>query len=98
MKKFLFLLFLMTTAACTAQDSLYKPAPDSQHKNGIPKGQIKRTFQERVSFVYRACSFPYGCLIMTGTGIVPGSDFTLQSADEISISIDPIGTLTNTVK
>jgi 2-dehydro-3-deoxy-D-arabinonate dehydratase len=60
--------------------------------------QMKRTVEELVSFVYRESSFPHGCLIMTGTGIVPGSDFTLQSADEISISIDGIGTLVNTVK
>lgn len=60
--------------------------------------QMKRTAEELVSFVYRECSFPHGCLIMTGTGIVPGSDFTLQSGDEISISIDHIGTLTNTVQ
>jgi 2-dehydro-3-deoxy-D-arabinonate dehydratase len=37
-------------------------------------------------------------LIMTGTGIVPGSDFTLKSGDEINISIDNIGTLSNTVQ
>jgi 2-dehydro-3-deoxy-D-arabinonate dehydratase len=34
---------------------------------------------------------------MTGTGIVPAHDFTLQSGDQINITIDPIGTLTNTV-
>lgn len=60
--------------------------------------QLKRTPEELVSFVYRECSFPYGCLIMTGTGIVPGNDFTLQSGDEIAITIDPIGTLINTVQ
>jgi 2-dehydro-3-deoxy-D-arabinonate dehydratase len=35
---------------------------------------------------------------MTGTGIVPGNDFTLKSGDEIKISIDNIGTLINTVR
>jgi 2-dehydro-3-deoxy-D-arabinonate dehydratase len=35
---------------------------------------------------------------MTGTGIVPGADFTLLSGDEIKISIDHIGTLINTVR
>jgi 2-dehydro-3-deoxy-D-arabinonate dehydratase len=63
----------------------------------IAISQMKRTVQELVSFVYRECSFPHGCLIMTGTGIVPGSDFTLQSRDEIKISIDKIGTLINRV-
>ncbi len=60
--------------------------------------QMKRTPEELVSFVYRECSFPHGCLIMTGTGIVPGSDFTLKSGDEIKISIDNIGTLVNAVR
>jgi 2-dehydro-3-deoxy-D-arabinonate dehydratase len=64
----------------------------------IAISQMKRTPQELVGFVFKECSFPHGCLIMTGTGIVPGSDFTLKSGDEISISIDGIGTLVNIVK
>jgi len=64
----------------------------------IAISQMKRTPQELVSFVFKECSFPAGCLIMTGTGIVPGSNFTLHSGDEISISIDGIGTLVNTVR
>ena len=59
--------------------------------------QMKRTPEELASFVFRECSFPQGCLIMTGTGIVPEHDFTLQSGDEIKISIDGIGTLVNEV-
>ena len=59
--------------------------------------QMKRTPEELVSFVYHECSFPYGCFIMTGTGIVPENDFTLKSGDEIKISIDGIGELVNVV-
>ncbi|OSZ77031.1 2-hydroxyhepta-2,4-diene-1,7-dioate isomerase [Chitinophagaceae bacterium IBVUCB2] len=59
--------------------------------------QMKRTPEELVSYVYRECSFPGGCLIMTGTGIVPPNDFTLKSGDEIRIRIDSIGELINTV-
>jgi 2-dehydro-3-deoxy-D-arabinonate dehydratase len=59
--------------------------------------QMRRKPDELVSFVYRECSFPYGCLIMTGTGIVPSNEFTLKSGDEIRITIDGIGTLINTV-
>jgi 2-dehydro-3-deoxy-D-arabinonate dehydratase len=59
--------------------------------------QMKRTPKELVSFVYREASFPYGALVMTGTGIVPGSDFTLKSGDVISITIEGIGTLVNAV-
>jgi len=67
-------------------------------EGSIAISQIKRTFEELVSFVYRESSFPHGCFIMTGTGIVPGSDFTLKSGDQIKISIDHIGELVNTVQ
>ncbi len=63
----------------------------------IALSQMKRTPQELVSYIYKECSFPHGCLIMTGTGIVPESNFTLQSGDEIIINIDGIGELKNTV-
>lgn len=66
-------------------------------KGTVTLAQMKRTPEELVSFVFRECSFPYGCLIMTGTGIVPEHDFTLKSGDEIKISIDGIGTLVNEV-
>jgi 2-dehydro-3-deoxy-D-arabinonate dehydratase len=59
--------------------------------------RIKRKFEELVAYLYRECSFPNGALLMTGTGIVPGSDFTLQSGDEIIITIACIGTLVNRV-
>ena len=59
--------------------------------------QMKRTVEELASYVYRECSFPFGCLIMTGTGIVPGNEFTLKQADEIRISIEGIGELVNYV-
>ncbi|PPK84804.1 2-dehydro-3-deoxy-D-arabinonate dehydratase [Neolewinella xylanilytica] len=61
-------------------------------------GQMKRKPEELVEYLFRECTFPYGCLLMTGTGIVPTADFTLQSGDEIRITIEPIGTLLNTVK
>lgn len=67
-------------------------------EGNVEINQMKRTTKELVSFVYRECSFPHGCLIMTGTGIVPGSDFTLHSGDEIKITIDHIGSLLNTVR
>ena len=67
-------------------------------EGNVALSQMKRTPEELVSFVYRECSFPNGCLIMTGTGIVPPNDFTLQQEDEIKITIDNIGTLINTVR
>jgi 2-dehydro-3-deoxy-D-arabinonate dehydratase len=46
-------------------------------------------------FLYRDNTFPTGALLMTGTGIVPGDEFTLQSGDIVAITIDGIGTLVN---
>ena len=66
-------------------------------EGNITISQMKRTPEELVSFVFRECSFPHGCLIMTGTGIVPEHDFTLQPGDEIKIAIDNIGELVNVV-
>jgi 2-dehydro-3-deoxy-D-arabinonate dehydratase len=59
--------------------------------------RIKRDLNELAEYLYRECSFPHGCFLMTGTGVVPPNEFTLQEADQISISIDNIGTLKNTV-
>ena len=64
----------------------------------VELNQLKRKPEELVSFLYRECSFPNGSLLMTGTGIVPTSDFTLLSGDEIIITIEPIGTLINIVE
>ena len=60
--------------------------------------KMKRKPKELVSFLYRECSFPYGSLLMTGTGVVPSSEFTLKSGDKINISIESIGTLINIVE
>ena len=59
--------------------------------------QMKRTPEELIGFLFRETSFSAGVFLMTGTGIVPGTDFTLRSGDQVSISIDGIGTLTNPV-
>ena len=60
--------------------------------------RMKRGHDELAGFLFRECSFPYGCFLMTGTGIVPPNEFTLLSGDEISIMIDHIGTLVNVVE
>lgn len=57
--------------------------------------QLKRTPVELAGFLFRDNTFPTGTFLMTGTGIVPGDEFTLQSGDIISITIDGIGTLVN---
>jgi 2-dehydro-3-deoxy-D-arabinonate dehydratase len=59
--------------------------------------QLKRSPEELASYLFRETSFPAGAILLTGTGIVPGSDFTLNSGDRIDITIEPIGTLSNSV-
>jgi 2-dehydro-3-deoxy-D-arabinonate dehydratase len=59
--------------------------------------QIKRELPSLVEFLFRENSFPAGCMLMTGTGVIPPDAFTLAHGDEIEITIDGIGALRNTV-
>ena len=60
--------------------------------------ELKREPQKLVEYLFRDNSFPNGCFLMTGTGIVPPNTFTLSSGDKIRITIEPIGTLENDVE
>ncbi|GAA4447171.1 fumarylacetoacetate hydrolase family protein [Nibrella saemangeumensis] len=59
--------------------------------------RMKRKHDELASFLFRELSFPHGCYLMTGTGIVPPDNFTLQPGDVVRITIDGVGALENTV-
>jgi 2-dehydro-3-deoxy-D-arabinonate dehydratase len=59
--------------------------------------ELKRNPQQLIEFLFRNQSFPRGVFLMTGTGIVPSDDFTLQNGDLIRIAIDGIGVLENHV-
>jgi 2-dehydro-3-deoxy-D-arabinonate dehydratase len=59
--------------------------------------ELKRPLEQLAEYLFSHLSFPHGAFLMTGTGIVPDDDFTLNSGDVVSISIDGIGTLTNHV-
>lgn len=59
--------------------------------------ELKREPATLVEYLFRDQSFPHGCFLLTGTGIVPPDSFTLQRSDEVRISIDSIGTLVNQV-
>jgi 2-dehydro-3-deoxy-D-arabinonate dehydratase len=60
-------------------------------------GQIKRPLASLADWLFRENSFPRGCYLMTGVGVVPPDTFTLQPGDEIRITIEPVGTLVNLV-
>jgi 2-dehydro-3-deoxy-D-arabinonate dehydratase len=59
--------------------------------------QMARTFEDLVDYLARDNTFPHGVFLLTGTGIVPADDFTLEPGDVIDITIDGIGTLSNPV-
>jgi len=63
----------------------------------IAISQMKRTHSELASWLFRELDFKYGVFLMTGTGIIPADEFTLQVGDVVNISIEGIGTLSNTV-
>ena len=58
---------------------------------------MRREIPELVEYLGRDQRFDAGCVLLTGTGIVPPSDFTLQEGDVVTIRIDGIGELTNPV-
>jgi 2-dehydro-3-deoxy-D-arabinonate dehydratase len=64
----------------------------------VHTSRIRRKINELVSYLGRSNEFPYGVVLLTGTGVVPPGDFTLAARDIIRITIDGIGTLENTVK
>lgn len=64
----------------------------------VTLADMKRDPATLVEYLFRDNSFPRGCFLLTGTGIVPPDTFTLHSKDEIRITIAPIGTLVNEVE
>jgi 2-dehydro-3-deoxy-D-arabinonate dehydratase len=58
---------------------------------------MKRDPKTLVEYLFRDNSFPNGCFLLTGTGVVPPDSFTLRPGDEVRIVIDGIGTLVNFV-
>jgi len=59
--------------------------------------RMKRTLPELAAWLTREDTFPHGCYLLTGTGIVPPDDFTLAPGDEIRIQIAGLGQLVNRV-
>jgi 2-dehydro-3-deoxy-D-arabinonate dehydratase len=59
--------------------------------------RMARTLDELVDWLGRENRFPDGVFLLTGTGIVPPDEFSLLPGDLVKITIDGIGTLTNSV-
>ncbi len=73
-------------------------AGDSVFSGATALSSMKRKPAELVEYLFRDNTFPQGCFLLTGTGIVPPDEFTLAHGDEISITIDGVGTLVNRVQ
>jgi 2-dehydro-3-deoxy-D-arabinonate dehydratase len=56
-------------------------------------GKMARRFEDLVAWLARDQSFPDGVILLTGTGIVPPDDFSLQPGDQVAMEVDGIGTL-----
>lgn len=78
------------------QMNIYR-AVQKMFDDGTPISRMKRTLTELAQWLYKETDFVNGCFLMTGTCVVPANDFTLQEGDIVNITIDGIGTLTNTV-
>lgn len=63
-----------------------------------PWSSMIRKLEDLKGYLLRGLQFDHGCFLMTGTGIVPASSFTLEEGDEVMISIAGIGTLVNPVR
>ncbi|MBC7234339.1 MAG: fumarylacetoacetate hydrolase family protein [Chloroflexi bacterium] len=59
--------------------------------------KMHRPLSDMVEYLGRCNSFPTGVFMLTGTGVVPPDDFTLQSGDVVEITIEKLGTLRNPV-
>jgi 2-dehydro-3-deoxy-D-arabinonate dehydratase len=53
----------------------------------VSTAQMRRTPEELAEYLGRELSFPAGAFLMTGTGIVPPEEFTLQAGDVVKVSV-----------
>jgi 2-dehydro-3-deoxy-D-arabinonate dehydratase len=54
---------------------------------------MRRRFEELAAYLFRELSHPYGAVLLTGTGLVPPDDVTLEDGDLVEIAIEEVGTL-----
>jgi 2-dehydro-3-deoxy-D-arabinonate dehydratase len=60
-------------------------------------GRMKRSFAELAAFCVRDNPVPPGSVLLTGTGLVPPDEFTLEAGHVVDIAVAGIGRLVNTV-
>ncbi|GAA1679551.1 fumarylacetoacetate hydrolase family protein [Kribbella yunnanensis] len=78
-------------------DIVIRRGDDEVFSGTTSTGKLVRDLQDLIDVLFLPNDFPDGAILATGTGIVPELDFALREGDVIEISIDQLGTLTNTV-
>jgi 2-dehydro-3-deoxy-D-arabinonate dehydratase len=63
----------------------------------VEVGRLRRSFGELGEWLFRCQHFPAGAVLLTGTGVVPPDDFTLEAGDRVTIRISGLGALENHV-
>jgi len=69
-----------------------------EFRSATSTSALRRSIPELVDYLGRDQRFETGCILLTGTGIVPPTDFSLREGDEVTIRIDGIGLLENPVR
>jgi 2-dehydro-3-deoxy-D-arabinonate dehydratase len=59
--------------------------------------QMRRSFEELAAWLVRENPVPPGSVLLTGTGLVPPADFTLEPGHVVEIRVPGIGLLRNPV-
>ena len=70
---------------------------EAAFEDHIELSQMKRSLEELVGWLTREYALPDGAALMTGTGIVPPDQFTLEDGDVVTIAVSGVGSLRNPV-
>jgi 2-dehydro-3-deoxy-D-arabinonate dehydratase len=76
---------------------IHGPAGDELYAGETSTSRMKRSFDELVDWLLRDNPVPPGSVLLTGTGLVPPDDFTLEPGHVVRIEIPGIGVLSNPV-
>jgi 2-dehydro-3-deoxy-D-arabinonate dehydratase len=67
------------------------------YAGSVSTGAMHRSFDELVGYLFRELTHPSGVVLLTGTGLVPPDEITLDDGDEVAIEIDGVGVLRHSV-
>jgi 2-dehydro-3-deoxy-D-arabinonate dehydratase len=68
-------------------------AGESVFEGATSLTEMKRSFDELVNALFAELAHPAGAVLLTGTGVVPPDEFTLEHGDRVRIAIEGVGLL-----